>query len=322
MKQQTPSLKQAPCLRPALTIFTDAHGRVHLRAGDEQIVLLESAIPGSVLVRLLEKLDGNHSLDDLNRAMESAMSAKEIESTIDHLRAHHLLRDHCVWPEGIDAEEKDMLRYLTEFGLNPDEVWKKLRSTSIAVVGNGPLADAFVKDLSLHGIGTVIPVSPENENLAAAIPQQSLLILAEEEHSSFSANIMNPRCLESQKPWLYVSLAPGQHALIGPLFVPHQTCCFSCYEMRLLTNTESPGASESLRHHVANGGKTTAIGCFPAHRSLVVQLAILEILKYLLGHRPCCVIERTMTVDLSNLQIWDEPVWRHPLCSTCNKGKE
>jgi bacteriocin biosynthesis cyclodehydratase domain-containing protein len=56
----------------------------------------------------------------------------------------------------------------------------------------------------------------------------------------------NERALAAGTPWLQVLPYDGRFAAVGPLFVPHQTCCSTCYRLRRRANVPYPDEFDAV----------------------------------------------------------------------------
>lgn len=310
-----------PRLRRTFTLLPMPDGGLQLRAGDERIVLLESDTLGDVLPQLLDRLDGNTTVEDLVHAFAGTLCESDIRTVIDELEAKGLLEDGVDWPGDLTPAETEIATYLVNFGYPACRARDVLRSLRVAVIGQEAFTHVMIEILAEHGIPCGVGIAPEDHSWQTAVRGAHLLVYVESDASSFALEQLNPYCLAESLPWLYVSMASGHHGALGPLYVPPDTGCHACYCQRLRLNTSAPGEFEALNAHLRNGGKVASFGALPAHRAHMAYLAAIEILKHVLRFRSCNLYNRTLTVDFLDFSILDEPVWRDPVCPACQPRK-
>ena len=75
-------------------------------------------------------------------------------------------------------------------------------------------------------------------------------------------------------PCLFVDLSHGQHATLGPFYIPGEGACYQCYRCRWRENTSTPAEFEAAESAMLNDGKVLpAYGILPAFRYQVVGMA-------------------------------------------------
>ncbi len=118
--------------------------------------------------------------------------------------------------------------------------------------------------------------------------------------------------LASRRPWLLLSLQ-GAWARIGPLFVPGETACASCYRARLASHRAHP---EAERAWAALDWPLGANGP-ERHFAAVAALAAGELSRLLRGPAPPLLAGRVFVVDLDTLEGGIEVAHAVPGCPDC-----
>ncbi|AZS16593.1 TOMM precursor leader peptide-binding protein [Paenibacillus lutimineralis] len=183
---------------------------------------------------------------------------------------------------------------------------------TIAIIGEGMLADAMYKRLS-----RLFPV--RRKNLSEDIPAVDLvLVLKDEESSSYFYEAEQMLRLHGI-PWLcaYVSLGEG---IIGPLIVPGTTGCFKCAEARLsLAGSNRNEVKDLLMKLVYDDytpQNTSEIS--PAGASYMAYIISAETEKVLRGDR-ANTEEHLYLINLTNLSSTIHYVMPLGTCPVCGQ---
>ena len=128
---------------------------------------------------------------------------------------------------------------------------------------------------------------------------------------------INERAVRERKPCLFIDLSHGQHATVGPFYVPGEGACYECFRIRLRENTESYAELTAAEAHMLEHGPLPGAGLLPAHRAWVLGLAATELLAFASRHRPLRTLNRVVTVAFEELRSFTEPAWRVPTCAVC-----
>lgn len=129
---------------------------------------------------------------------------------------------------------------------------------------------------------------------------------------------LNRVCLETKTNWL-VCAAAGAEISVGPLIIPNETACFTCYKMRLVACAENPedefAFQRFLDERKQDDSRTRANLIFGT--TLAGQLAGLETIKFLTGAFAVTTRSRTIVVNLLDLTMTKHLVLRKPWCPAC-----
>jgi bacteriocin biosynthesis cyclodehydratase domain-containing protein len=316
-----PKMPERPRLRRTLGVVPMGADRVQLRAGDERIVVLEGEFVRSALPALLPLMDGARTTSEIVMELDGSLEASAVRDAIGALWERGLLEDGADWPDDLGAAEEATARYLTNFGLPASMVSEALRSTAILCVGDEGFAALVANEFTVHGFSRADVAGGGAAPVGDRLRETDLVVYAETAAGRFAREELNPACLETRTPWMHVSVAPGNHGVLGPLFVPPHTCCYECYRGRVRMNTAAPDELAAVDRHVADGGELHAFGGLPAHQRLMADLAVLEALKHVLRYRSPRIYNRLVTVDFLDHRSWEEPVWKYPRCPRCGAGE-
>ena len=275
--------------RPKLRVpvFSQRDGTVRIGWNPEQSYLVTppSGIAPHVVLDLLRRLDGVHS------------------------RAHMIW---CAGTVGLSANSMStLLAELSEAGLlvegavaPPVRDGSSIETTTVHVVGRGPLTDAVVAGLT--------PSATVALRQSALAPAQ--LIVPDNEPGSDIAVLTDdmapdPRVVtglvRSRTPHLQVRLRDGV-GIVGPLVLPGTTSCLRCADLtRGSLDPRWPHVSAQLLGRVGHASKPTVLA--------TAAVALAQIEAFVDGrHAP--LADTTMEIDL-RAHLMNRRRWtRHPRC--------
>jgi bacteriocin biosynthesis cyclodehydratase domain-containing protein len=295
-------------LRTGLALI-EMDGAVQLRAGDEEIHVVESDSPELVL-RLLQMLAEGA---DVERLYEQAGQADRelVTALLEQLAAERLLVDREY--EGGD----EIVRYLAHFAAFAPHIELRRPRGSVCVVGGSPSAGLLARALDEHGVAATCVAGPVDWVEACAEPPTALACICERPDAAYAERVNAAAC-QRRLPCLFVDLSHGRHATIGPFFVPAEGACYRCYRDRWRQNAAAAAEHAAAERVMIESQKPLpSYGLLPAFRYQVVGLACGEMFALLSRHRALCTLNRVATVDLERMRIWTEPCWRIPWCCTC-----
>jgi len=301
--------KQDFRLRPGLAIIP-MDGAVQLRAGDEEIYLVETDTP-EVVARILHRLTEGAGPEALQEAA-GPQHGELIDEVLQRLAAGGLLLDTAV--EGGD----EIARYLSHFtGYAP---YPEVRRPAgpVALAGHPAGIALMGRALGEHGIGVCGTGGEEPpQRDGAGRPVEAIVCIWEQPDLEMVLR-MNAAACRRRSPCLFVDLSHGRHATLGPFYVPGEGACYECFRSRWRENTAAPAEFEAAESAMLEGGEPLpAYGILPAFRYELVGMACGELFAFLSRHRPLRTLNRAVTVDLDGLRMWSEPSWQIPWCPTC-----
>jgi bacteriocin biosynthesis cyclodehydratase domain-containing protein len=108
------------------------------------------------------------------------------------------------------------------------------RRPEVVVVGDTSLAQRITAEIEAASLvevrrGTAADISVTSENT-------SLVVLVESPDAPDFSSKWNLIALEQALPWIQVIPFDGIRWLVGPIFVPYETCCHKCFELRRALN--------------------------------------------------------------------------------------
>jgi len=284
--------------------------RLLLEHAGECVTFEGRAVTG-LLPALLPLLDGTRTIRELVEALELPDPAP-----VDHALA--LLHEHGLLVEGppLDAAVPAPFRQTARFlaagprGRSPAAERSRLAGARIAVHGAGSVAGETARLLLASGVGDVAR-RPVDEGLTAGIPD--LVVLAPSPSEQVQLRAWNERALEHGVEWLQVLPWDGAAVVVGPVFVPGETCCWECYRRRRRSHLDYGDESIALDR------VPTRAPCPPGLVAAVAGMATLLALRRLLGDPLLAGAAAVLELgESSRLDI--HPVLRVPRCPACSYG--
>jgi len=155
--------------------------------------------------------------------------------------------------------------------------------------------------------------------LEEAVAIADVVVLALEQPDIRLSHSVNRYGISHRKPWLLVTI-DGNRGLVGPLFIPTDTACYSDYRTLASAATPSPTMARKHRQHVLRRGAGSFFPGLPAYADIVAGHASLALVHFLL-RGTCFAVGRVMTIDFDHMQIDVEDVLKLPRCPVCSTAK-
>jgi bacteriocin biosynthesis cyclodehydratase domain-containing protein len=271
----------------------------------QSVVVLEGRAAARLLPALLPLLDGARTAEEVAAAFDEPLRPAV-------LRALATLAERGLLTEGPAVTETsqgalDTAELLAALGeAPPADVHERLAGTRLAVLGASPAAELIVETLRASGVGSLVRPRDWIEacELDAAVVApcgRELTLLAQ----------WNERALRTATAWLQVLPFDGRAAVVGPLYVPGETCCYECYLRRRMSVVDYPDELRLLERVDAPYPPA------PALETVAAGLAAFGVLRWLAagdGFLPgfLYLLEFDDTFALSG-----HVVYRVPRCPVC-----
>jgi bacteriocin biosynthesis cyclodehydratase domain-containing protein len=194
--------------------------------------------------------------------------------------------------------------YWASLGLSPPAVQKKLQACRVRIQSIDILgAKEFSAALSRLGV-RIVQRSPD------------LTIVLVGDYLDARLAELNRRHLSDRTPWLLVQPS-GIFPLVGPVFTPHESACWTCLTDRMRRNREIKGMLDRT------GAR--CISASPLARQPFgqngIQLAALEIAKAIATDFATELNDHIISLDLLGAAIAKHYVAPRPQCPSCGKKK-
>jgi bacteriocin biosynthesis cyclodehydratase domain-containing protein len=299
-----PALPARPRLRPWYRI-AQADGALIFEYG-ESLLRFEGAAAARLLPALLPLLDGTRTLQEIGQTLGEAIGPA-VRNALELLVEHGLVED------GLPAGEQAALfgraeRFLAASSHRrapESEVAEVLRSARVAVVGDGALAHELLRLLRLSGLGDVVASDWDGAaaDLSIAAPSPSDLV---------RLPAWNRDRLERRQAWLQVLPHNGRYAAVGPLFVPAETSCFECFQLRRAGNSGYEDEFRLLDEVPPAWGGVLPLDC------ILAGAAALMALRWVVDRDPCLPGQFLSVRPVEGLEVAVHAVYRVPRCPACS----
>lgn len=299
---QGPPLPARPLLRPGYRVVADGP-RLLLERG-HRVVLLEGRAAAALLPRLLPLLDGSRTIAEIAGAL-GPQAGPAVEHALRVLAARRLLCEGPS-PELLPRPLRDTVELLAgDSDLPPALVAERLGSSSVCVVGSSAVAAAVVELVAAAGVAVVRARRWRDA-------RGDVVIAAPAPAEAGAIRRLNRRALRRGVDWLPVLPYDGRIAAVGPLIVPRETACATCYLLRRAAVVDY-GDELPVLERTPVGTRSV-----PALDRLVSEVAVLHVLRWL-GTRDARLPGTLQTVELGNgVEILSHVVLRVPRCPSCS----
>jgi bacteriocin biosynthesis cyclodehydratase domain-containing protein len=209
----------------------------HRIARDDRRVLFEhadtvssfaGAAATTLLPALLPLLDGTRTVGEIVECLGTRV-APAIERALTALAgAGALTEGPAVTAEAPERARTALFLASQWPGDGPAAVLDRVSQSRVVVAGAGCFADAVAELLRQSGTDRIERTSVEE------LPSGTidLLIAAPLARERGMLEKLNSAALERRLVWLPVLPFDGRHAVVGPLLVAGETCCYRCYVLR------------------------------------------------------------------------------------------
>jgi bacteriocin biosynthesis cyclodehydratase domain-containing protein len=271
-----------------------------------QAVCLEGAAVDTVLAALLPQLDGTRTVSEVESTVGAELRPL-VAPALALLAERGLLVDGPPLA-GVGRGAAQTALTLAAHGAersSPAATAERLERLRVRVLGRSETAERLLELLRVAGVGEAAAMdwrAPAGDVLVLAAPTTGELSRLRD---------WNRRALAAGTAWLQVLPYDGAVLVVGPLYLPGQTCCYECYRRRRASNLAYAEEVELLED--ATGEWPTA----PPLAALAAGLATTLALRWLVLRDPLvagavAVIELGLSFRAAVHEVF--PVPRCPVC--------
>ncbi len=310
-----PDLPARPCLKPWYRV-AQTDGRLILEYGQGKVVLEGRAVDKLFPV-LLPLVDGTRTVEEISQSLGDG-ARPAVTNALSTLAEQGLLMDGPALPSGVPSPSAQTAKYLAATGADGRSVAEAgdaLDRVSAAVVGSGPLAEETARQLGHAGLSSppLLDWGPGPGDLEGL----ELVVVAPDPSELPKLQDWNRLAIRIRQPWLQVLPFDGRIAVVGPLYVPDETCCYECYRRRRRANLRwDQGDEEALELSPA------AFPAPPPLQGLLAGCAAMAALDWL--YRRSGGEQATVWSAVAHVLSWDQGieigrhhVYRVPRCPEC-----
>jgi ribosomal protein S12 methylthiotransferase accessory factor len=264
-----------------------------------------TVLSGSCVERLAPLLDGTRSIAQLTQEVSVGLAAAEVKTVLQQMSDAGLIDVRrppnpaaAVMPDAAGAA------FWALAGLHADEAARAIGAATVEIVAVG---------------------SPDAAYAAAACAESGLACCEQgtetavvsvvlcEDYLDPRLHAVNARHLASGRPWL-LTKPTGAEAWIGPMFRPGAGPCWACLATRLEGSRDE---AHLLRRVLGSRAFPAAPpASLPASRTAALQLAALDVAKWLAGIRDDGQ-QAIYILDMLSLRGRHHAMQRRPQCACC-----
>jgi bacteriocin biosynthesis cyclodehydratase domain-containing protein len=209
------------------------------------LVAVREVQAADLLGRLIPLMDGSLEQDEI--AMRFAPEERQaVVGSIELMSRRELLLDGQLdpGPQLKATETSVFLSAALGRVKHPNQLASILGRAVVGVAGSSLSASIAAEVLERSGIRTVAVES--TTGAVKVLDQLSILIVAPRGQEVARLQSINRACLDARTPWILVLPFDGDAAVVGPIFIPWETCCYECVLLRRVANSPFGGVISSF----------------------------------------------------------------------------
>jgi thiazole/oxazole-forming peptide maturase SagC family component len=190
---------------------------------------------------------------------------------------------------------------------------------------NGMLTREMIKnkintlDASINVVSTGYELS---EHYIKELTNNSdLVVVSEDIYSPLLLTTMNKVALKSNIVWSMLCI-DGLEGVVGPTIIPHETACYTCYELRLRSNLLNKNAYDKFKIFQMDKNNKNPLNynlhINPSFADLIVSIFTMDIPE-IISIKSGFTIGRSYAVGLNYFHIESEDILKIPRCPDCSK---
>lgn len=325
---------------------------VQLRGGEDEILILKGAAVTD-FYRILPFLDGTHKIAEIIAKLGDKLVA---ESLLARLYEYSIIEEGEM-PKCLSSEEavflKKQLLFFSHKG-NKYETQLRLKRSRVVIVSPDEmnLGKEVIHSLCLSGVGritfcqyfsshkkensnyhnktgsttkiNVIHIDGDLKRLVSLLNKNEvdLVIICLERVFPWFLREINKICVDTKMPWILLQGPSGSDGIVGPLFVPSETPCYNCLELRLKSNIEFFAQYTAFEKYLVENKKAgKGYGNLPAFQKILAGIGSIEILKYLTKFFSPVILGKFLTVNPFTHEIRSHRILKIPSCIECNRSR-
>jgi ribosomal protein S12 methylthiotransferase accessory factor len=232
-------------------------------------------------------------------------------------------------PEDMWEGAEKMLRLMEREGFFQSaeaDVQKELAQCSVLLIGSGRLAAKIEENLRESGAGHLTTMdsylSYTYEEMCEQLRDTDMAVVCTDTPRPDICTLVNKAALATECPWLLVQV-DGRDGWVGPLFLPKETGCYSCFMQRVFSDSFHPEIDRAVHEHALEDPAQDLLGFLPPFQDMTAATASLEIIRHLTGiSAPLTYKAQILTDCITGISRRDV-LHRIPRCADCSEiGEE
>jgi bacteriocin biosynthesis cyclodehydratase domain-containing protein len=157
-----------------------------------------------------------------------------------------------------------------------------------------------------------------DEGLAQVLQATDLVIVALDKPQPLIYERVNRLCLAQGRAWMMCGCLNSVEGMVGPLFVPRQTCCYRCFELRRKSNIEAYNEDTAFQDFLKDRkGQTADYGHLAPFPAILGNLVALEVVKHLTQFTRPETYGAIYCLNFLTLRTQIHEVLKLPRCPDC-----
>lgn len=304
---------------------------LHLRSL-RRVLQLRGKASTSLLPQVLSQLDGSRSIEEVAAAIGSPEQVKEVIALLERAG---LLQESTDDDGG--SELAPFTKLLDGLGVDPRQALAQLGAHKFGVLVSprlkgyvqaslnafGVSAPGILVDTDLEAGGTLESGGPIALRIAELVSQATIAFVALDRWQPALMGLVNEACVKAGRAWIGVQPESEVGFMIGPLVIPGETACYTCFERRRQANRfEGAELDTDLRHMVESQPHSAGYldKSVPPLFEPAIALAVAEAVKYATGLLfYMSTLNRVVGFTPFMLESESIPVLKLPRCPTCSR---
>jgi thiazole/oxazole-forming peptide maturase SagC family component len=179
------------------------------------------------------------------------------------------------------------------------------------------VAEKICAEISPHAVCHGIAESISGvDRMKSAVNNCTFVVAASDVPQVALFEWVNKACIEREIPWISCSLN-GEEALIGPTVIPHETACFTCYELRMKANVPRYDEYSAFENYVKTTPQAVSQGMINSFSGIVANIAALESIKTIADFADPSTYNKLLAINLILMEFTFHTILKLPLCPDC-----
>lgn len=315
-------LPKRPYLAPWYQLVKEEK-RMLFKSGGS-IIVVEGKASHIFLPALLPLLDGTRTLDEIHECIGEGVKPATLKA-LELLEQHGLLAEG--YPINATKSVADLVNFFHSIGISQgakaEDILESIQRAKIGIVGTGMAAEEIARLLKLSGVELIKRLNWQQDK--QSFGSADLVVVAPQCKELYLLHEWNRFALDNHRSWIQVIPYDGRFAAVGPLYIPGETACYQCYEMRLASNVDF--REELSDWNRAIDDRRISLSDYPVAPQISLMLSCLASLHVL------CLITLQKEVSLVNLvncfyavefgfdgvSLKQHHVYRVPRCPVCSR---
>ncbi|MES9749137.1 TOMM precursor leader peptide-binding protein, partial [Bacillus safensis] len=276
-------------------------------------------IEGDGIIEFIQEIS-NYLTEDNGVSIKELEENFEVESDqLKHVLEFLVTNGMCVKTD-MNFDLTALLSYERAGGqVLVEDILDRLKTGIVEVItrDHNPVAAEFIRHLQEAGLHVVLKGELNKQpDIRVAIGNSHLDPIFEE---------INDLALEDHIPWLSIVPYDGQTSWVGPFFIPHQSACLHCYNLRKSANFSDEVLRSDLMKIKPINPEKKPVYHMPIH---LVQIGIASnlILEWLTlkDYAPSAIPGGFTTINLDDkgVSFNHHRVYRVPRCPKCSPAAD